>query len=83
MPKISFNTFGRDPPQEYTWIWGSKSDVYFQMRYRLKLLLSYGPMLMKTKQKKKKKCKQKQKEKTNNNKQIKFKILLTIFEQLW
>ena len=32
----SLNNFCKDPPQEY--IWGSKFDVYFQMRWRLKLL---------------------------------------------
>ena len=56
MPKIqnfklhySFNTFGRHPPQEYPWILESKSDVFFQRRYRLHILLPYGPMLAKTK----------------------------------
>ena len=43
----SFNNFVRDPPQEYTWILGSKSGLLFQ-RCRLKLLPPYGPMLTKT-----------------------------------
>ncbi len=33
-------------------IFGSESGAYFQMRFRLKFLLPYGPMLTKTKQKK-------------------------------
>ncbi len=59
----SLNNFGRDPPQEYPRILGSKSGVLFQRRSRLKLLLPYGPMLMKTK----KNCK-KQKFKILKNK---------------
>ncbi len=60
LPKIqnfkfhySLNNFGRDPPQEYPWILGSKSGVFFQRGCRLKLLLPYAPMLAKTKKKKK------------------------------
>ncbi len=60
MPKIQyfkfyyyFNNFGRDPPQEYTWILGSKSGAYFQRRWRLKLLLQYGPTCMLAQTKKK------------------------------
>ncbi len=33
----SFNKFDRDSPQEYIWILGSKSGVFFQRRCRLKL----------------------------------------------
>ena len=62
MPKIqnfkfhyAFNKFGRDPPQEYTYIFGRKSGGSFQRTCRWKLLLPYDPML--TKQKKK--CQQK------------------------
>ncbi len=36
-----FNNFGRDTPQEYTWILGSKSVAYFQRRCHLKLLLTF------------------------------------------
>ncbi len=32
-------------------IFGSESNVYFQMRCRLNLFLPYGPMLMKAKKK--------------------------------
>ena len=49
----SFNNFGTNPPQEYSWIRGNKSDVLLQ-RCHLKLLLPYGPMLTKMKKKKKK-----------------------------
>ncbi len=45
----SFNNVGKDPPQEYAWILGSKPGGYFQMRCRLKLLLPYGPLLTETK----------------------------------
>ncbi len=37
----SLNNFGRDPPHEYAWILGGKSDVFFQRRCRLILLLPY------------------------------------------
>ena len=47
----SLYNFGGDPPQEYTWILGSKSGVFFQRRCRLKLLPPCGPMLTKTKKK--------------------------------
>ncbi len=49
MPKIQtlkfhnyFKNFGRDPPHECKWILGSGSDVYFQRKCRLKLLLPYA-----------------------------------------
>ncbi len=45
----SFINFGRDPPQEYTWILGSKSSMFFQRRCHLNFF--YSLMLKKTKQK--------------------------------
>ncbi len=47
----SFNDFGGDPPQEYTWILGSKSGVFFKRRCGLKLLPLYCHMLTKMKKK--------------------------------
>ncbi len=38
---------GRDSSQEYAWISGSKSVVYFQARCRFNFFLTYGSMLMK------------------------------------
>ncbi len=47
----SLNNFGKAPPQEYARILGSESVGYFQGRCRLKLFLSFDPMLTKTKKK--------------------------------
>ncbi len=45
-----FNNFGRELPYEY-YEFGGINLVYFQWRYRLKLLLPYGTMLAKTEKK--------------------------------
>ncbi len=45
----SFNNFGNDPPQEYTWILGTKSGALFQRICHLKLFPPYGLMLTKRK----------------------------------
>ncbi len=59
---ISFN-LGRDPPPwEYTRIWGNESDMYFQMRFRLKLLIPCGRMLTNTNKQQKNKQKKKKKQ---------------------
>ncbi len=47
----SLNNFGRDPPQEYAWFFGSASGAYFQRKCHLKFFVPYGPILTKTKKK--------------------------------
>ncbi len=65
----SLSNFGRYSPQEYAWFFESEYGAYFQERCRLKFLLPYGPMLMKTE--KNRKISKKNKILKNKNKQKK------------